>query len=130
MSENYSNMLMIRNEPEPGTMAVIPIVEPRNELLIRYEPDTRRIFIASGPFKKWCSKQQVSYNSLVASLNQLGVTTELVKKRMAKGTALIMPPTSTLMLHVPDNLSGSIFGLDEMDKLDEKKAQAVSEALT
>jgi len=130
MSENYSNMLMIRNEPEAGTMEVIPIIEPRNELLIRFEPDTRRIFIASGPFKKWCAKNQISYNALVDALAQRGVRTELVKKRMAKGTAIAMPPTSTLMLHVPDNVSGSIFGLDEMDKIDAKKAQAVIEAIS
>jgi len=129
MSENYANMLMIRNEPEEGAMEVVPIIEPRNELRVRCEPDTRRIFIASGPFKQWCAKNQISYNSVAASLKDSGIRTELIKKRMAKGTAIAMPPVATLMLQIPDAIAGSVFGIDEMDMLDAEKTEATIKAL-
>lgn len=130
MAENYNNMLMIRNEPEPGQLGVIPIHEPRGELRIRCEPDTRRIFISSTPFKKWCATNQVSYNSLIKSLKDNGIRVELVKKRMAKGTPITMPPTSTIMIQVPDNIAGSAFGLDEMDAIDAEKKQTTAEAFS
>lgn len=121
MSENYNNLLMIRNEPAPGEMSVVPIHEPRGELRIRCEPDTRRIFIASGPFKKWCATHQVSYNALLKTLKDNGMRIDMVKKRMSKGTPIAMPPTSTVMIQIPDNVAGSVFGLDEMDELDAQK---------
>lgn len=129
MAENYNNLLMIRNDPEPGQMSVMPIHEPRGELRIRCEPDTRRIFLASTPLKKWCATNQVSYNSLAKQLTDSGIRTELVKKRMAKGTDIAMPPTSTLMIQIPDNVASSAFGLDEMDEIDAEKKQATIEAL-
>lgn len=130
MAENYNNLLMIRNEPEPGQMGVIPIHEPRGELRIRVEPDTRRIFISSGPFKKWCAQNQVSFNALITSLKDTGMRIEPVKKRMSKGTPLAMPPTSTIMIQIPANVAGSVFGLDEMDEIDAGKKAATLEALS
>jgi len=129
LAENYNNLLMIRNEPDVGEMAVIPIVEPRGELLVRCEPDTRRIFIASGPFKKWCAKNQITFASITQALERNGIKVENVKKRMSKGTALVMPPVSTIMIQVPANVAGSVFGLDEMDKIDEEKKAAAIEAI-
>lgn len=95
MAENYNNLLMIRNDPEPGQMGVIPIHEPRGELRIRCEPDTRRIFIASSPFKKWCATNQVGYNSLLKSLKDSGIRIELVKSVWLKA------PQSPCHLHPP-----------------------------
>jgi hypothetical protein len=129
MSENYNNLLMIRNEPAPGDTVVIPIVEPRNELLIRCEPDTRRIFIASGAFKKWCAKNQINFASITNSLQDRGVRTEVLKKRMAKGTAITMPPMAAIMIQIPDSIAGSVFGIDEMDKIDEEKKDATLRAI-
>ena len=130
MAENYNNLLMIRNEPEPGQMGVVPIHEPRGELRIRVEPDTRRIFIASGPFKKWCALNQVSYNALISNLKDTGMRIEAVKKRMTKGTPIAMPPTSTIMIQVPANVAGSVFGIDEMDEIDAGKKAATIEAFS
>jgi hypothetical protein len=130
MAENYNNLLMIRNEPEAGQMAVVPLHEPRGELRIRVEPDTRRIFIASGPFKKWCANNQVSYNALIKNLKDTGMRLEAVKKRMAKGTPISMPPTSSIMIQIPANVAGSVFGLDEMDEIDAGKKASTIEALS
>jgi hypothetical protein len=129
IAENYANLLMIRNEPEPGSMGVIPIVEPRNELKIRCEPDTRRIFIATLGFKQWCAKNQTSFTSLVNNLKEHGIHVEVVKKRMAKGTELMLPPVATLMIQIPDSIGSSVFGLDEMDQIDAEKKEATLKAL-
>lgn len=129
MSENYNNLLMIRNEPAEGDTMVVPIVEPRGELLIRCEPDTRRIFIASGAFKKWCGKNQVNFSSITRTLEDHGIRTENIKKRMSKGTAINMPPMATIMIQIPDTIAGSVFGIDEMDRIDEEKKEATLKAL-
>ena len=128
MAENYNNLLMIRNEPEAGQLGVVPIHEPRGDLRIRCEPDTRRIFIASSPFKTWCAKHQIGYNTLIKNLKDTGLRIESVKKRMAKGTPINMPPTTALVIQVPDNVAGSMFGLDEMDEIDANKKATTIEA--
>jgi hypothetical protein len=129
MAENYNNLLIVRNEPAEGDMSVIPSVEPRGELLIRCEPDTRRIFIASGPFKKWCAKNQIHHATITNSLSARGIRTETLKKRMSKGTAVNMPPMNAMMIQIPDSISGSVFGIDDMDKIDAEKKDQVLKAL-
>jgi len=129
MAENYNNLLIVRNEPMAGDTMVVPSVEPRGELLIRCEPDTRRIFIASGPFKKWCAKNQIHFATITNALEARGIRTETVKKRMSKGTAINMPPMNAMMIQIPDSLAGSAFGIDEMDAIDEEKKAATLAAL-
>jgi hypothetical protein len=48
---------------------------------------------------------------------------------MSKGTAINMPPMNALMIQIPDNIAGSVFGIDEMDKIDEEKKEATLRAI-
>jgi hypothetical protein len=118
MGANYSNILIINNSPAHEGMPVVATLEPRSELLIRWEPDTKRIFIATAPFKKWCSDSQISFSSILDSLNKDGLHAEMIKKRMGKGLPYSIPPVMTIMIQVPDNATGSMFGLDDMDASD------------
>ena len=118
MGANYSNILIINNSPVHEGTPVVATLEPRNELLIRWEPDTKRIFIATAPFKKWCAESQISFSSILESLASDNLHAEMIKKRMGKGLPYSMPAVMTLMIQVPDNATGSMFGLDDMDESD------------
>ena len=100
---NINNILLVRDNPSENGLPNAPIREPRGELLIRYELDTKRLFIVQKKFKEWCAKNQVSYYDTVSTLRNSGVSVESVKKRMAKGTLMAAPPINAIL--IDDTLS-------------------------
>lgn len=95
---NINNILIVRDAPNENGLPTAPIREPRGELLIRYELDTKKLFIGQKKFKEWCSKNQVSYHETVSNLRNSGVHVDSVKKRMAKGTMMSAPPVNALLI--------------------------------
>jgi hypothetical protein len=77
---------------------VMPDSSPRISLLLRYEFDLKRLFIAVGPFRDWCVRKHVAYDSLVKSLVASSAQAKIITKRMGKGTRMNIPPTRALML--------------------------------
>jgi hypothetical protein len=75
-------------------MPAAPILEPRAELMIRWEPDTKKMFIAAAPFKKDCADIQVNYKETLRQLKEQGIMKEKGKvyKRINKGMKLEGPP--------------------------------------
>jgi hypothetical protein len=72
------------------------MLEPRGELLIRYEPDTKELFIAAKQFKDFCVKQQINYKTTLKELGNLKIYTEGVNKRMSKGMKVVSPAVRVL----------------------------------
>jgi hypothetical protein len=91
------NTLVVNGEVDKRTnMESLPNMEPRGELLIRYEPDTKHLYVASKQFKEFCVKQQTNYKSLLKTLTDQQVLLETVNKRMSKGMKLVSPAVRTL----------------------------------
>jgi hypothetical protein len=101
-TENYANTLSIRSTEEATEPMlehiVMPDSSPRISLLLRYEFDLKRLFIAVGPFRDWCVRKHVAYDSLVKSLVASSAQAKIITKRMGKGTRMNIPPTRALML--------------------------------
>ena len=79
-----------------NNMVPMPLLEPRGELLIRYEPDTKGLWVAAKSFKDYCVTQQINYKDLLKELSTIGVFKEAVNKRMSKGMKLATPAVRTL----------------------------------
>lgn len=62
-----------------------PIREPKGELVVRYEPDTKLMFIKVGHFNQDCVKYQVAKGETIKELKQKGVYVTTKNKRLAKG---------------------------------------------
>jgi hypothetical protein len=62
-----------------------PIREPKGELVIRYEPDTKLMFIKVGHFNQDCVKYQAAKGDTVRELKEKGVYVTTKNKRLAKG---------------------------------------------
>jgi len=73
-----------------------PILEPRQELLIRYEPDNKRLYMVAKPFKDYCVKYQINHKELLAKLKEAGIYKETINKRMAKGMKVVSPAVRVL----------------------------------
>jgi hypothetical protein len=91
------NTLVVNGEVDARTnMQTIPGMEPRGELLIRYEPDNKHLYVAAKQFKEFCVKQQINYKSLLKTLTDQQILLEAVNKRMSKGMKLSSPVVRTL----------------------------------
>lgn len=112
LDTHWDETLMINDAPLNG-MPVAPLLEPRNQLSIRIEPDTRTIYLASTAFRKWCSDNQVGVQALVKELETQGVRTEFCKKRMGKGTAKVSVGTNAMKIHDPTCV---LFNFDNPDE--------------
>jgi hypothetical protein len=74
----------------------LPLQEPKGELLIRYEPDTKDLFLSAKSFKDFCVKSQINYKDTLTALSVIEVFKGAVNKRMSKGMKLVSPPVRAL----------------------------------
>lgn len=73
----------------PGLEA--PIREPRQKLHIRFEPDTRMIYVRRSVFRKYCSESQTSYAQTLKHLKAEKKFIGERKMRLGKGMAFSQP---------------------------------------
>jgi hypothetical protein len=87
------NTLVINDEADKRTgVEMLPILEPKGELIIRMEPDTQKLFIATKPFRNYCAENRITLKDVLNSLTSDGVYIGTVKKRLSKGTKLSSVP--------------------------------------
>ena len=99
LNEHNQNLLVINSEIDSRThMEQAPLQVPHRELLTRFEPDTKLLFISTKHFRDWCTKNQASYKTISDNLEKDGVATLGVKKRLARGTKLNTPAVNTMVI--------------------------------
>lgn len=97
INSHIFNTLVVNGEVDARSNLIsMPVLEPRNELLIRYEPDTKHLYIAAKQFKDFCVKQQIGYKELLKKLTDLQVFVEATNKRMSKGMKVVSPAVRVL----------------------------------
>jgi hypothetical protein len=94
MNEHRAATLVINGAADARSgMEQLPIVEPKfNDLYIRIEPDTKRMFINAKQLRTYCTKQQITLKETLKNLALEGVYLGNVKKRITKGTKIVSPP--------------------------------------
>jgi hypothetical protein len=105
MNEHRASTLVINGGADARTgMDQIPIVEPKyNELLIRIEPDTKKLFINAKHLRAYCSKQQITLKDTLRGLETDGIYKGQVKKRLSKGTKLQSPAVDAYVFDIDNN---------------------------
>ena len=97
INSHINNALVVNDAVDSrSNMAPLPLLEPRGELMIRYEPDTKDLYIAANVFKKFCVTQQINYRSTLQELGKMGVFIEGTNKRMSKGMKVASPAVRVL----------------------------------
>ena len=94
MNEHRAATLVINGTADSRSgMEQLPIVEPKfNDLYIRIEPDTKRLFINAKQLRAYCTKQQITLKETLKKLALEEVYLGNVKKRITKGTKIVSPP--------------------------------------
>jgi hypothetical protein len=86
---HMQNILVVNDAVDRRTnLQSAPIREPRGELLIRIEPDTKMMFMIAKPFREYCVKYQINYNETLNKLEKEGRLVQRGGKRLSKGMAV------------------------------------------
>jgi hypothetical protein len=113
LNGHINNTLVVNGEVDGrSALAPMPLMEPRGELIIRYEPDSKQLFVSVGAFKHHCAKRQISFKDTVEKLADLEVYKGTLNKRMSKGLKQLVTPAVRVM-HL-DTSSFDILQLDHV----------------
>lgn len=77
-------------------MQEIPLLEPKRELMIRFEPDTQRVYATASSFRQYCSTRNIGYREALNKMKKEGLFIKSGLKRMAKGMKFNLPPVQAL----------------------------------
>ena len=99
INKHTQNILSVEDAADKrSNMPKLPLAEPRGELLIRHEPDTKRLFVTVKSFKHFCVEAQVNYKATIKDLQEKGVLLGMTTKRLSKGMNIVAPGVRCLMM--------------------------------
>jgi hypothetical protein len=125
VNAHINNALVVNGEVDArSSLQSMPMLEPRGELLIRYEPDTKELFIAAKQFKDFCVKQQINYKTTLKELSNAKIYLEGVNKRMSKGMKVVSPAVRVLKF---DASASEFLQMDSFVATDENRDSVVSD---
>lgn len=121
INTNLHKALIVNNEVNSNsTMIPLPQLEPKGELLIRYEPDTKDLYVTANSFKAYCVSKQINYKETLAELGGKGVFVEAMNKRMSKGMKLVTPAVRALKFNTASfdllNVSNHVPKIEDEDR--------------
>jgi len=119
INSHMINALVVNGEMDArSNLEALPMWEPKGELLIRYEPDNKHLYIAAKQFKDFCVKQQINYKTTLKELYQANVFVEALNKRMSKGMKIVSPAVRVLKF---DASSSEFIQMDAILPTDENR---------
>lgn len=106
INRHMQSILVVNDEVDARTsMHSAPTLEPRGELIIRFEPDTKKMYIAAAPFRVDCVQSQIHYKDALNQLKAKGIYLGAMNKRLSKGMKIKSPGVHALVF----DCSGSDF---------------------
>lgn len=112
---SIQNILVIDAGDARSKTKPLPRREPKGELLVRIEPNTKMMYIAVKQFREYCVRYQISYSETVRKLKEKGRLVKNDTYRLAKGTSVTADPIHCLYLKVDEDM----LDLDVYTKPDE-----------
>jgi hypothetical protein len=99
INRHLQNILVVNNGVDTrSSLPTFPVLEPKGELLIRYEPDTKKMYLASKGFKADCVKLQINYKETCSHLKKMGILLDSENKRLSKGMKVLAPGVNSLVI--------------------------------
>lgn len=120
LNENVNNALVI-NHPTKGGVPPAPIMMPKGQLKLRYEPDTKELYITVAEYRAYFAKRQVDVKDSLAKLSAAGIVKYEGKSHTTRIGAGAVGGLSGLAVrcYVFD---GAAIGLDESAFVDGSEA--------
>ena len=112
INKNINNILSVKGNVRIGGLLEQPAREPRGALMVRYETDTKELYIPQREFNKWCASVFINSREIPAMFKkETGKDMLLVKKRMGKGWDADFGP---VLAYKIDDASTTL-GFDDLD---------------
>lgn len=100
INRHMQNILVVKADIDNrSSTQSMPTLEPRGELRIRYEPDTKQMFFVTSQFRKDCVERQINYKDTIRELKEKGFLVGSPNKRMSKGMKITSPAVHTLQFN-------------------------------
>ena len=111
INSHIGNIVVVNGIADARTnMDAAPILEPRGELHVRYEPDTKRMFITVAAMRKHCAERQIGYRDWVRKMEDKKILVGVINKRMCKGMKVMAPAVRAIEL---DTTKDEFLRMDE-----------------
>ena len=99
INRHMQSIIVANDEADRRTnRPTAPLLEPKSDLLIRYEPDTKKMFLTAKAFKDDCVKYQVNYKDTLRRLEEKGIYLGTMTKRLSKGMAVVAPGVHCIII--------------------------------
>ena len=86
VNKNINNMLIVDSKMRTSGLQNEPYVKPKGSLVVRYEPDTKTLFIVQKDFNRWCAENFVNAKEMRQLFREeTGSELDMIKKRMGAG---------------------------------------------
>ena len=127
INRHIRNTLVVDGEADARTKLLpAPIQEPYGELIVRYEPDTKKMYIVAKAFKDDCVERQINYKDTMKELQTKGIYLGSTTRRMTSGTKIKGTPVHVMQF---DCNAPEFINVDEyvgVEKADEGSGSSVS----
>jgi len=106
ITENWNNILRINSSQDARELDpvvdqfVVPDATPRGELVARWEPDRKKLFVIPKPFRRWCAEQQLNHKAVMEAVGEKYNVT-YSKVRIDKGTKMNLSPIGVYVIDFP-----------------------------
>ena len=89
INSSYGKILVVNGNVDARTsLYEQPTLEPRQELIVRIEPDTKLMYIFSKSLRTYCAREQIIFKDLISNLKASGVFIRTERKRLGKGSSI------------------------------------------
>ena len=89
---NANILVCNRKSTSRNNIAAAPLVTPRGALKVRYEPDTKCLYIIKHELRQYCVEKQVSFGDLTTELSKTGAYIGELRTKLDLGTEINAPP--------------------------------------
>jgi hypothetical protein len=111
INSHINNIVVVNGRADARTnLDSAPILEPRGELHIRYEPDTKRMFVTVASLRAHCAERQISYKDWLKQIEKKDILVGVINKRMSKGMKIVAPAVRAVEL---DTTKDEFLKMDE-----------------
>lgn len=86
LNRHIHNILVVNDAVDKrSNIEVFPDLEPRGPLHIRFEPDTKRLFVDYKHMREDCVRAQINFKQFLADMKKIGAYIDTGTKRLSKG---------------------------------------------
>jgi hypothetical protein len=101
---SIQNILVIDAGDARSKTKPLPKREPKGELLVRIEPNTKMMYLSVKQFKEYCVRFQISYSETTRKLKEKGRLVKSETYRLTKGTSITVDPVHCLWLKLDEEM--------------------------